>query len=109
MTVDIGTQFDWSETLYKETRRISVDGTLWVDNIRSEHDSVAKDQAEAVDKLVIPKQRNGDEYDAEQISDEQKAMVYNVVDTVIKFLNNDPSYKPMKATRDPTHKSVLLL
>ena len=25
-------------------------------------------------------------------------MVYNAVDTVIKFLNNDPSYKPMRAT-----------
>jgi DNA replication protein DnaC len=98
MTVDIGTTFDWSETLYKEKRRVSVDGTLWVDKIRSDHDNAAKEQAEAVDKLVIPKQRNGDEYDAEQMSDEQKAIVYNAVDTVIKFLNNDPSYKPMRAT-----------
>ena len=49
-------------------------------------------------KLVIPKQRNGDEYDAEQMSDEQKAIVYNAVDTVIKFLNNAPSYKPTRAT-----------
>ena len=75
-----------------------MDGTLWVDKIRSEHDSAVKDQAEAVDKLVIPKQRNGDEYNAEQMSDEQKAIVYNAVDTVTKFLNNDPSYKPMRAT-----------
>ena len=75
-----------------------MDGTLWVDKIRSEHDSAVKDQAEAVDKLVIPKQRNGDEYDAEQMSDEQKDIVYNAVDTVIKFLNNDPSYKPTRAT-----------
>ena len=45
MTVDIGTQFDWSETLYKEKCRVSMDGTLWIDNIRSEHDSAAKDQA----------------------------------------------------------------
>ena len=98
MTVDVGAQFDWSETLYKEKRLVSMDGTLWVDKIRSEHDSAVKDQAEAVDKLVIPKQRNGDDYDAEQMSDEQKAIVYNAVDTVIKFLNNDPSYKPMRAT-----------
>ena len=33
-----------------------------------------------------------------KMSDEQKAIVYNAVDTVIKFLNNDPSYKPMRAT-----------
>ena len=75
-----------------------MDGTLWVDKIRAEHDSALKEQADYVDNLVIPKQRNGDEYDAEQMSDEQKAIVYNAVDTVIKFLNNDPSYKPMRAT-----------
>ena len=98
MTVDIGTKFDWSETLYKEKRQVSVDGTLWVDKIRSEHASAVKEQADAVDNLVIPTQRNGDEYDAEQMSDEQKAIVYNAVDAVIKFLNNDPSYKPMRAT-----------
>jgi hypothetical protein len=98
MTVDIGTNFDWSESLYKEKRRVSVDGTLWVDKIRAEHDSAVKDQAEAVDNLVIPTQRNGDEYDAEEMSNEQKVIVYNAVDTVIKFLNNDPTYKPMRAT-----------
>ena len=98
MTVDIGTDFDWSQTLYKEKRQVTVDGTLWVDKIRSEHDSALKEQADSVDNLVIPKQRNGDEYDAEQMSDEQKAIVYSAVDTVIKFLNNDPSYKPMRAT-----------
>ena len=32
------------------------------------------------------------------MSDKQKAIVYNAMDTVIKFLNNDPSYKPMKMT-----------
>lgn len=98
MTVDIGTQFDWSETLYKERRQVSVDGTLWVNEIRSEHDSAVKDQAGAVDKLVLPKQRNGKDYDAEELSDEQKAIVYNAVDTVVKFLNNDSCYKPMRAT-----------
>ena len=97
-TVDIGTHFDWSQTLYKEKRQVMVDGTLWVDKIRAEHDSSLKEQADSVDNLVIPKQRNGDENDAEQMSDEQKAIVYNAVDTVIKFLNNDPSYKPIRAT-----------
>ena len=98
MTVDIGTHFDWSKSLYKETRKVSIDGTLWVDKIRAKHASAVKDQAEAVDKLVLPKQRNGNKYDAEQLSDEQKAIVYIAVDTVVKFLNNDPSYKPMRAT-----------
>jgi len=71
---------------------------LWVDKIRAEHDNSAKDQAQAVDNLVIPTKRNDDEYDVEKMSDEQKVIVYNAVDTVIKFLNNDPTYKPMRAT-----------
>ena len=98
MTVDIGTNFDWSESLNKEKRQVSVEGTLWIDKIHSEHESAVKEQAEAVDNLVIPTQRNGDEYDAEQMSDKQKVIVYNAVDTVIKFLNNNPTYKPMRAT-----------
>ena len=57
-----------------------------------------KDQADAVDNLVIPLQTNSNEYDAEQLSDEQKTIVYNAVDTVVKFLNNDLSYKPTRAT-----------
>ena len=75
MTVDIGTNFDWSESSYKEKRDVTVDGTLWVDKIRAEHDSAVKDQAEAVDNLVIPTQRNGDEYDAEEMSNKQKVIV----------------------------------
>ena len=68
------------------------------EKIRSAHDSVVKEQADAVDNLVIPTQTNGNEYDAEQMSGKQKAIVYNAVDTVIKFLNNDLSYKPIRAT-----------
>ena len=32
------------------------------------------------------------------LSDEQKSIVYDAVDTVMKFLANDPNYKPMRAT-----------
>jgi len=98
MTVDIGTNFDWSKSLYKEKQEVTVYGTLWVDKIRAEHDNAVKDQAQAVDNLVIPTQINGDEYNVEKMSDEQKVIVYNAVNTVIKFLNNDPTYKPMRAT-----------
>ena len=98
MTVDIGTNFDWSESTFSERRDVRIDGTLWVDSIRAEHDSAVRDQAHAVDNIVIPIQRNGDAYDVEKMSDEQKVIVYNAVDTVVKFLNNDPTYKPMRAT-----------
>ena len=98
MTVDIGTNFDWSESLYKEQRGVTIDGTSWVEAIQQQHDKAVKDQAQAVDNLVIPTQKNGDAYDVEMLSDEQKSIVYDAVDTVMKFLANDPDYKPLRAT-----------
>ena len=98
MTVDIGTNFDWSESLYKEQRNVTIDGTSWVDTIQQQHNKAIKDQANAVENLIIPTQSNGNAYDIEILSDEQKKIVYNAVDTVMKFLNNDPDYKPLRAT-----------
>ena len=98
MTVDIGTNFDWSESLYKEQRDITIDGTSWVNEIQQQHAKAIKDQASAVDNLIIPTQNNGNAYDVEMLSDEQKSIVYDAVDTVMKFLNNDPDYKPLRAT-----------
>jgi len=98
MTVDIGTNFDWSESLFREGRDVSIDGTSWVDAIREQHANAVKDQAQAIDNLVIPTQKNGDAYDVEMLSDEQKSIVHDAVDTVMKFLTNDPNYKPMRAT-----------
>ena len=98
MTVNIGTNFDWSRSLFKEERDVTIDGTSWVDAIREQHANAIKDQAQAIDNLVIPTQKNGDAYDVEMLSDEQKSIVYDAVDTVMKFLANDPNYKPMRAT-----------
>ena len=98
MTVDIGTDYDWTDSTYKEPRQTRIDGSDYVDKIRSVHDKAIRDQASATGKLVIPAQRNGEAYDVEHMSGEQKHIVYTAVDTIIKFLNNDPSYKPMRAT-----------
>ena len=98
MTVDIGTNFDWSEMLHKEERDAPIDGTSWVDTIRTQHDSGTKDQAQAVDNLVIPTQRNGDAHDVGTLLDEQKSIMCDAMDTVMKFLANDPNCKTMRAT-----------
>ena len=97
MTVNIGTKFDWSNSLYKEDQDIAIDGTICVDKICAEHDSAARNQVQAVNNLVISTQRTGDTYDVENMSDKQRTIVYAVVDTVIKFLNNGPKYRPMRA------------
>ena len=67
MTVDIGTDFDWTDYVYKEERKTRIDGRDWVDKIRLEHDKAISNQALASGKLVISTQRNGEGYDVEQI------------------------------------------
>ena len=57
-----------------------------------------KDQATSIDNLIIPQKRDGTPYSVENLSSEQKQIVYGAVDTVVKFLNNDPSYKPIRGT-----------
>ena len=74
MTVDIGTNFDWSESLYKEQRNVTIDGTSWVNTIQQQHNKAIKDQANAVENLIIPTQSNGNAYDIEILSDEQKIL-----------------------------------
>ena len=49
-----------------------------------------KDQATSIDNLFIPQQRDGMPYSVENLSSEQKQIVHGAVDTVVKFLNNDP-------------------
>ena len=63
MTVDIGTNFDWSDSLYKENWDIAIDGTKGVDIIREQHDNAIKDQAQAVDNLIMPTQQNGVQFE----------------------------------------------
>ena len=98
MTVDIGTNHDWSDSGYRERRETKVKGGDWVDQIRTQQEKAIRDQAMAVDNLVIPTQRDGRPYDIETMSTEQKKIVYAAIDTIIKFLNNDPTYRPMRAT-----------
>ena len=73
-------------------------GERWVDHIREVHQEAIREQASSVDDLTIPQQRDGSSYDVDLLSKEQKSIVYTAVDTVLKFLTNDPTYKPMRAT-----------
>ena len=69
MTVDIGTNFDWSESLYKENPDVTIDGALWVNEIQQQHGKAIKDQASAVDNLIIPTQNYGNPYDVDMLSE----------------------------------------
>jgi len=97
--VDIGEDFDWSTCHYKEKRKLRHRGDEWVNIAVKKNEEALVDQANAVYKsdIIIPKQKDNTPYSVTG-APEQERIVNRVVDTVIKFLSNDPSYKPMRAT-----------
>ena len=48
--------------------------------------------------LRIPKKSNGDVYRIEALNEEQKIVVICALEAVVKFLTNDETYKPLRAT-----------
>ena len=97
MTVDIGTDIDWTERTFSEDRDILEEGEEWVTTIRECQEEAMQKQASSVNNLVIPTQKGGTPYSVKG-SPQQEEIVYTAVDTIIKFLDNDPSYRPMRAT-----------
>ena len=97
MTVDIGTDIDWTERTFSEDRDILEEGEEWVTTVRECQEEAMQKQASSVNNLVIPTQKDGTPYSVKG-SPQQEEIVYTAVDTIIKFLDNDPSYRPMRAT-----------
>jgi len=97
MIVDIGTDFDWTVKTFLEPRATKIDGELWVEYARDAYDKSKCNQNNSSTKIEIPKQKDNKPYSVAG-SPEQEQIVYTAVDTIIKFLNNDPTYKPMRAT-----------
>ncbi len=97
MVVDIGKDVDWTIKTFTKKRKIKMHGTDWVEYARNENDTNSKAQATSVDNIVIPKTKDHKRYSVKG-EPQQEEIVYTAVDTIIKFLQNDPSYKPMRAT-----------
>ena len=97
MTVDIGTDIDWMVGTFNDPRSTVEDGKEWAFTTRDCNDEAMRKQAFSVSNLVIPRQKDGNTYSVKG-SPQQEEIVYTAVDTIIKFLTNDPSYKPMRAT-----------
>ena len=81
---------------FSSERDVTLDGKDWITSVTDTYYKNATEVASSK-QLVIPKQKNGKNYSVRN-SEEQSEIVYTAVDTIIKFLNNDPSYKPMRAT-----------
>ena len=63
--------------------------------IRDHATKVLNDENDPTD---IPTKSDGTKYDIDDLSDEQRMIVLATVDTVVKFLENDEDYKPLRAT-----------
>lgn len=97
MTVEIGEDLDWTQMRYEEERDVIIVGEKWMMDTRERYYKAASDQATDEENVIIPKQKNGEDYSVDQ-SSQQSEIVYRAVETIIKFLNNDPTYRPMRAT-----------
>ena len=70
-------------------------GDAWVYYTITQNDNTGRDQACSANNLVIPTKKDGAQYNVADMLAEQKSIVYSAVDTVVKFITNDPAYKPM--------------
>ena len=91
--VDIGQNKDWSISDFTERRNTTIDGKEYVDHIAKEYYNESHDQI-----VEIPTQKDATAYTLDALSNQQQAVVLALIDTVVKFLNNDTNYKPLRAT-----------
>ena len=93
--VDVGLEHDWSKSFFKGTRSPdTMDGEKYIGYLK---DIFYGDDIEN-DKLFIPKKKDGSDYKIEDLNPEQQELVISAISTIIKFLTNDPTYKPLRAT-----------
>ena len=93
--VDIGLKHNWSEPFFKGEREITCPGEDYCTQLREQRFESQKDPNRPPE---IPLRSNGQPYSIDDLSDQQRIIVLATVDTVLKFLNNDDDYKPLRAT-----------
>ena len=96
-TVDIGKNKDWSISDYKEKRLTAIDGKEYLNETAKLYYN-SNDSANTDNTLKIPTTKDGKEYSIELMAPEQKNVVLAVIHTIVKFLKNDKSYVPIRAT-----------
>lgn len=94
---DIGMDHDWSQPFFTGSRSRSImDGSLYVDYLK---DFFYSDQRHQNDTgPILPRNKQGQLYKLEDLNQQQQVIVLKALDTMIKFLTNDPEYIPFRAT-----------
>ena len=94
-TVDIGLNHDWSESFFQGERDTTMPGEEYTIMLRDEVIKLLNDENAPAE---IPTKSDGTKYSIDDLSDEQRMIVLATIDTVVKFLENDEDYKPLRAT-----------
>lgn len=93
--VDIGLNHKWSEPMFKGERDVTACGTEYTSLLREHRSKLLIDENAPT---TIPRKSDGTKYNIQDLSDEQQMIVLATIDTVVKFLDNDENYKPLRAT-----------
>ena len=96
--VDIGLHHDWRSLNFTGQRNTTIAGEDYLKHSIDLNNSLLETTDSTEDVLDIPMKNNGEKYKVEDLSAEQYTIAMAVIDTVWKFLTNDPDYKPLRAT-----------
>lgn len=92
--VDLGLEHNWTVPFFKGDRDLTAEGEEYLNDLQKRYYT----DRESSLSLNLPKTRHGENYSIDNLNYEQKIIVLGAVDAVIKFLTNDPLYKPFRAT-----------
>ena len=95
--VDLGIDHDWSTSFFKGQR---ANNLMRPDLYTSYLQEVfyGNDTEKTTRDLIIPLKKDGSTYELEDLNEEQQIVVLCAMEAIIKFLTNDPTYVPLRAT-----------
>jgi hypothetical protein len=97
MRVDLGITYDWTTKFFDGVRSSDrMPPELYVQYLKNVFYGESNDSE--FEPLLIPKRSDGDDYLLSQLNPQQQTVVICALEAVIKFLTNDKSYKPLRAT-----------
>ncbi len=71
----------------------TIDGKKYVEQITKQYYNDSKDH----NNIQIPAQKDESDYTIDALSEQQQAVVLASIDTIVKILNNDTKYNPLRA------------
>lgn len=94
MHADVGLDHDWSRPFFAPPRASNtMNGECYTDYLRE-----CMYENGSPEQLFIPSKNDGSDYKLDDLSSEQQLIVLGAIDAIVKFLTNDPEYKPFRAT-----------